>query len=78
MKLARGESARLTYIQEKQVELGIAELKMKALEVQISYIQMKALTWVEHARAKQTGPELLKVKEEMEKLIADLQTEKKI
>lgn len=77
MRLARQESARLAAIQEKQLALGMAELKMKPLEVKIAHINMKSLQWVEGARGERTGPELLKVKAEMDAIIEELETKNK-
>ena len=76
MKLSRLESNRQTDIHEKRIQLGIAELKMKALEVDVEYIKIESLQWVEHARPKKTTPKFEEVREKMDALINELQETK--
>jgi len=72
MKLSRQDVNRQTDVYEKQVRLGIAELKLRAREVKIEYIKMESLQWVEAGRVGNSGPKLEAVRLEMEEIINDL------
>lgn len=72
MKLSRGESTKLAIIQSKQISLGMADLKMKILEVEIAHIQMKSLSWDEASRAKVLGPELIEVQKKMQGIVDEV------
>jgi hypothetical protein len=72
MKMSREEIARQVNVQEKHLSLGLATLEMKALETRIEEIQLQGLQWMEAARFGSIGPEIAKVKAEMESIIKDL------
>ena len=73
MKLSRQESNRQTDIHEKRVQLGIAELKMKILELDVEFIKMEGLQWVEHARPAKVSPKFDEVRKKMNTLISGLE-----
>ena len=77
MKLSREEVGRQVKTQEKQLMLGIADLKMKALDVKNRQIEMQSLQWMESVRHSYAGPELEKVKIEMIDILAQLEDDLK-
>lgn len=72
MKLARKESARQANIQQNQVLLSLAQLKMKQLEVDVEKIKIDSLQWVEHVRHQHAIPKLTSVQEQMQKVIEEV------
>ena len=73
MQLSRSEVARQTDIQEKQAALSMANLKMKALEAKIEYIQMEGTQWNEGSRFTYVGPKLEEVHNEMTRIVDELE-----
>jgi hypothetical protein len=69
MKMSREEIARQVNVQEKHLELGLATLKMKSLETQIKEIELRGLQWMEATRGTYIGPDIRKVREEMDSII---------
>jgi hypothetical protein len=72
MKMSREEIARQVNVQEKHLELGLATLKMKSLETQIKEIEIRGLQWMEATRVTYVGPDIKKVKGEMDSIIDGL------
>jgi hypothetical protein len=75
MQLSRAEVANQVRNQEKHLLLGVAELKMKSLEVKIVELELKTQIGGVFVRSDHILPELKRVKEEMDSIIRALEQE---
>ncbi len=69
MRLSRAEIARQGDLQQKQIALDTASLKMKNLEVKIAEIQISAEQWTPDARLKNVKPQFEEVKQQMQQIL---------
>lgn len=69
MELSRAQIKRQADLQEKQIGLDVASLKMKKLEVRIIEIQMIAEKWVPSVRFKEVATMFDEVKQQMEEIM---------
>ncbi len=72
MRLSRAEITRQGDLQQKQIALDAASLKMKKLEIRIVEIQMMAEQWNPSARLQNVQSKFDEVKQQMEEILDEL------
>jgi hypothetical protein len=53
--------------------LSIAELKIKSLEVELEYVKMESLNWVENARFSNSGNKIKEIQYKIDFIINGLE-----
>ena len=72
MQATRAEVSRQASLTESEIEIGIANLKMKCLEIELKELEYQVAQWTESARNKHAAPKIEEIKKKAHEIVASI------